>query len=48
MPLQEIAVLFRSGFHSYKLEIELATRGLDFDKRGGLTGLPKGLTRQRG
>ena len=36
VPLQEIAVLFRSGFHSYKLEIELATRGLDFDKRGGL------------
>lgn len=36
MPLKEIAVLFRSGFHSYKLEIELATRGFEFEKRGGL------------
>ncbi len=34
--LDEIAVLFRSGFHSFKLEIELASRGLEFDKRGGL------------
>ena len=34
--LSEIAVLFRSGYHSYKLEIELAGRDLDFDKRGGL------------
>lgn len=33
---QEIAVLFRSGFHSYKLEIELAAGGVDFEKRGGL------------
>lgn len=32
----EIAVLFRSGFHSYKLEIELASRNLHFEKRGGL------------
>ncbi len=32
----EIAVLFRSGFHSYKLEIELASGGVDFEKRGGL------------
>ncbi len=36
MPLNEIAVLFRSGFHSYKLEIELAGHNFDFDKRGGL------------
>lgn len=36
IPLREIAVLFRSGFHSYKLELELASRGFDFDKRGGL------------
>ena len=36
VPLQEIAVLFRSGFHSYKLEIELAGGGVDFEKRGGL------------
>jgi DNA helicase-2/ATP-dependent DNA helicase PcrA len=35
-PLGDIAVLFRSGFHSYKLEIELASQGMDFDKRGGL------------
>jgi len=34
--IKEIAVLFRSGFHSYKLEIELASNGLDFEKRGGL------------
>lgn len=34
--LQEIAVLFRSGFHSYKLEIELAAESLTFEKRGGL------------
>ncbi len=33
---QEIAVLFRSGFHSYKLEIELAGGGVEFEKRGGL------------
>ncbi|MBM9613628.1 ATP-dependent helicase [Desulfobulbus rhabdoformis] len=35
-PLGEIAVLFRSGFHSYKLEIELSGHNFDFDKRGGL------------
>ncbi|MFC1837238.1 ATP-dependent helicase, partial [Thermodesulfobacteriota bacterium] len=34
--LQDIAVLFRSGFHSYKLEIELASKGIPFEKRGGL------------
>jgi len=34
--LDDMAVLFRSGFHSYKLEIELAAQGIDFDKRGGL------------
>ncbi|PIE57670.1 MAG: DNA helicase UvrD [Desulfobulbus propionicus] len=31
-----IAVLFRSGFHSYKLEIELAGKNLSFEKRGGM------------
>jgi len=36
VPLGEMAVLFRSGFHSYKLEIELSGHGFDFDKRGGL------------
>jgi DNA helicase-2/ATP-dependent DNA helicase PcrA len=34
--LAEIAVLFRSGFHSYKLELELTNRQVPFDKRGGL------------
>lgn len=29
-------MLFRSAFHSFKLEIELASRGLNFEKRGGL------------
>jgi len=36
MPLREMAVLFRSGFHSYKLELELTNRRLTFEKRGGL------------
>ncbi len=35
-PKNEIAVLFRSGFHSYKLEMEMGSRGLEFEKRGGL------------
>jgi len=34
--LNEIAVLFRSGFHSFKLELELTSRSLKFEKRGGL------------
>ncbi|MDW7771698.1 MAG: ATP-dependent helicase [Desulfobulbaceae bacterium] len=34
--MSEIAVLFRSGFHSFKLEMELNSRYLDFEKRGGL------------
>lgn len=33
---REMAVLFRSGFHSYQLELELAAQGIDFEKRGGL------------
>ncbi len=36
VPFSDMAVLFRSGFHSYKLEIELASQDVDFDKRGGL------------
>lgn len=36
IPLEEISVLFRSGFHSYKLEMELNSEGYDFEKRGGL------------
>ncbi len=35
-PLAGMAVLFRSGFHSFKLELELNSRGLAFEKRGGL------------
>ncbi|MEN8256636.1 MAG: ATP-dependent helicase [Thermodesulfobacteriota bacterium] len=34
--LNEMAVLFRSGFHSYKLELELANRQIPFEKRGGM------------
>ncbi len=36
MALNNIAVLFRSGFHSYKLEMELNATGTDFEKRGGM------------
>ena len=35
VPLREIAVLFRSSFHSFDLEIELSRRDLPFEKRGG-------------
>jgi DNA helicase-2/ATP-dependent DNA helicase PcrA len=35
VPLEEIAVLFRSSFHSFDLELELARRNLPFVKRGG-------------
>lgn len=36
VPLGEVAVLFRSSFHSFDLEIELSRRGLPFIKRGGV------------
>ncbi len=36
MELNEIAVLFRSSFHSYKLEMELGAERLEYEKRGGL------------
>ncbi len=36
VPLNEIAVLFRSAFHSFDLELELAKRNLPFLKYGGL------------
>ena len=36
VPYHEMAVLFRSGFHSYKLELELANIRIAFEKRGGL------------
>mgnify|MGYP000184201947 CR=1 FL=1 len=35
VPLSEIAVLFRSSFHSFDLELELARSGVPFIKRGG-------------
>ncbi|HEV8242842.1 MAG TPA: ATP-dependent helicase [Nitrospirales bacterium] len=35
VPLEEIAVLFRSSFHSFDLEIELSRRNIPFVKRGG-------------
>ncbi len=35
VPLPEIAILFRSSFHSFDLEIELSKRNLQFVKRGG-------------
>ncbi len=34
--LTDIAVLFRSSFHSYKLELALASAAIDYEKRGGL------------
>lgn len=36
VPLSEIAVLVRSGFHSFALEIELARADIPFVKRGGI------------
>ena len=33
--LEEMAVLFRAGYHSFDLEIELAREGIDFVKVGG-------------
>src|SRR2546426_5327356 len=35
VPLGEIAVLFRSSFHSFDLEIELSRQNIPFVKRGG-------------
>ena len=35
VPLWDMAVLFRSSFHSFDLEIELARRQIPFVKRGG-------------
>jgi DNA helicase-2/ATP-dependent DNA helicase PcrA len=36
IPLREIAVLFRAGYMSADLEIELTARGIPFEKWGGL------------
>jgi DNA helicase-2/ATP-dependent DNA helicase PcrA len=35
-PYHEMAVLFRAGFHSFKLELELAGSQIAFEKWGGL------------
>ncbi|MFI5396638.1 MAG: ATP-dependent helicase [Candidatus Binatia bacterium] len=35
VPLSEVAVLFRSSFHSFDLEIELSRHDIPFIKRGG-------------
>ena len=35
VPLADVAVLFRSSFHSFDLEIELGRRDIPFVKRGG-------------
>ncbi|MEW6298002.1 MAG: UvrD-helicase domain-containing protein [Thermodesulfobacteriota bacterium] len=35
VPLDDIAVLFRSSFHSFDLELELSRRNIPFIKRGG-------------
>ncbi len=35
-PLREMAVLFRAGYMSADLEIELASRGIPFEKWGGI------------
>ncbi|MFH2046749.1 MAG: ATP-dependent helicase [Pseudomonadota bacterium] len=35
VPLDEIAVLFRAGYYSFDLEIELARNGISFKKVGG-------------
>ncbi|OAG28373.1 ATP-dependent helicase [Thermodesulfatator autotrophicus] len=36
VPLSEIAVLFRSAYHSFDLELELAKRNIPFVKQGGM------------
>jgi DNA helicase-2/ATP-dependent DNA helicase PcrA len=36
IPLDEMAVLFRSSFHAFDLEIALSRAGLPFVKRGGM------------
>ena len=35
VPLPDIAVLFRSSFHAFDLEVELSKRDIPFSKRGG-------------
>jgi DNA helicase-2/ATP-dependent DNA helicase PcrA len=35
IPLPEMAVLFRAGFHAFDLEVELAREGITFVKYGG-------------
>lgn len=33
---QDIAILFRSSYHSYKVELELTAASIEYEKRGGL------------
>ncbi len=33
---QDIAILFRSSYHSYKVELELTSASIEYEKRGGL------------
>ncbi|MBW1914221.1 MAG: ATP-dependent helicase [Deltaproteobacteria bacterium] len=35
MPLKEMAILFRSAFHSFDVELELSRQGIQFVKYGG-------------
>lgn len=35
VPIEDIAVLFRAGFHSFDLEVELTREGIPFVKYGG-------------
>ena len=41
-PLKEIAVLFRAGFHSFDLEVELSRAGFAFAKYGGFKFMESG------
>ncbi len=36
VPLSEMAILFRSAYHSFDLELELAKRNIPFVKQGGM------------
>ena len=44
-PLREMAVLFRAGYLSAALEIELANRRIPYEKWGGLKFLEAALKR---
>jgi len=42
VPMEDIAVLFRAGYHSFDLEIELTREGIDFVKVGGFKFMESG------